>query len=116
MARISMRDSIGRQPVTGKARKVANNTFRFVRPEDGATVIRLHRTDIVQTYVDGRVKLNTGGWQTVTTKDRLNSFAPCRIYSEKGVWLVSYHSRVYAYADGIILHPDGRVEGAGEVM
>jgi len=113
MARISMRDSIGCQSVQGKARKIANNTFEFVRPEDGARVIRLHRTNIIQKYRDGRVRLNTGGWQTVTTKNRFNRFAPCTVYSNAGVWMVRYHGQEYAYADGMLLLAGGLVMGEG---
>lgn len=113
MARISMRDSIGRQPVQGKARKIANNTFEFVRPDTGARVIRLHRTNIIQFNLDGSVQLSTGGWQTVTTKNRFNRFAPCSVYSNAGVWMVAYGGKEYAYADGITLLPDGTVQGEG---
>ena len=40
------------------------------RGEDIA--VRMHSTDIIVFYKDGRVLLTFGGWQTVTTKARLN--------------------------------------------
>jgi hypothetical protein len=59
-------------------RKVANNTYAERRWPDIA--IRLHDTDVVTLHPDGSITLNTGGWYTVTTKDRLNSYLPF------GVW------------------------------
>lgn len=41
-----------------------------------------------------RITLNTGGWRTRTTKDRMNQFSAqfCgnafRVYQDKGVWFV----------------------------
>lgn len=67
---------------------ICRNTFRFVR--DGETVIRLHSTDIVRKLIDGSVVLNSGGWKSVTTKDRMNAQLPdgYRLMQEKGVWYV----------------------------
>lgn len=57
-----------------KARKVANNTLRI--ETDRGYKIRLHATDIFETVAHrgGTVyRLNSGGWQTKTTKDRINA-------------------------------------------
>jgi hypothetical protein len=77
-----------------KPRKIANNTWRYVRkgwgvkPEEEAEFIRLHHTDIIRKDRQGRVALHSGGYRTVTTKDRINRFSPYRIYSKRGVWYV----------------------------
>jgi hypothetical protein len=66
-----------------------NNTLSYYR--DGRKVLRLHHTDIAVWSEDGAtVQLYTGGWQTVTTKERLNSFFPCRIFSDRGIWYISH--------------------------
>lgn len=69
-------------------RTIANNTrLRRVEPRlvelapgvsesiPGIAVV-LHRTAIVIHWEDGMVTLNSGGWQTVTTKARMNASLP----------------------------------------
>jgi hypothetical protein len=77
-------------------KKVANNTVaRLVDPEAGVrspVAIRLHSTDVVTISPDNVVTLDTGGWRTVTTKERINRFAPrANLYSKRGVWMLSLH-------------------------
>jgi hypothetical protein len=73
----------------GKRRLLQNNTYLVQRGEDYA--VRLHNTDVVTIHADGTYTLNTGGWETVTTKDRINGYGPARVYSHRGVWAV-WHS------------------------
>jgi hypothetical protein len=61
----------------------------------GRAHIRYHKTDILTFFdlrVDGFyrwVEINTGGWQTRSTKDRLNQFLPdYRVHQVKGEWFV----------------------------
>lgn len=63
----------GIEDQVAKSRLIANNTLR-VEYLDGRKAIRLHSTDIV-TEKDGVITLNSGGWKTVTTKDRINSYS-----------------------------------------
>lgn len=65
---------------------LANNT-RLVQRGDNYAV-KLHATDVVTIRPDSTYVLNTGGWYTVTTKDRINDFGPARVYSANGVWCV----------------------------
>lgn len=83
---------------------VANNTVKYTRP-DGAIVTRLHHTDIVVQHPNGELELNTGGWKTHTTKDRLRGFA--NVYSDRGVWYVAGEP----FFDGIRIK-DGKVTNA----
>lgn len=70
-----------------KPRIVANNTFRYSR-QDGTVVYRLHFTDIMEDN-GGYITLNTGGWFTQTTKERMNEFlSGYSIIQEKGQWYV----------------------------
>lgn len=90
------------------SRKVANNTV--VRDEPGtesiggAVVIRLHQTDIVTISDNGNIKLYTGGWQTVTTKERLNRYTNAGITQKAGVWYMRDGSLYY---DGMVIKADG---------
>jgi len=86
-------------------RKIANNTY-LERREDGSIVVRLHATDVVTVYRDDTCMLNTGGWLTVTTKDRMNTYGPVSVHSVKGIWYVArWHAGRYEtlgrYFDGI---------------
>lgn len=56
-----------------ESRKVANNTQLIAfGGERKPIVLRLHSTNVVTFWSDGTITLNTGGWQTVTTAQRLN--------------------------------------------
>jgi hypothetical protein len=47
---------------------------------------------VVTISPDNVVTLDTGGWRTVTTKERINRFAPrANLYSKRGVWMLSLH-------------------------
>lgn len=98
--------------------KLAHNTVvRVVEGnkigEDGYA-IRLHSTDIVTFYKDGSVKLDSGGWQTVTTKARMNEILQpmgITIDQKKSVWYLrelGSATRTIKYFDGMIFqhHPD----------
>jgi len=95
-----------------KSRKVGNNTFEYECDDERR--IRLHHTDIVTYKANGNIVLNTGGWQTVTTKDRINKEGFC-IWQEKRVWYLSHGGETYIYQDGMTLKPDGSVIGAGKL-
>jgi len=105
-----------RNPEAGKP--IANNT-RLYRRDGGNIAVRLHNTDIIIYRPDGAVSLNTGGWYTVTTKARINEYAPGCVYSDKGTWYYSPSgarwsaSDAVPFQDGITIYPDGTVTGAG---
>ena len=62
---------------------LTNNTY--AERKDNAISIRLHGTDILIYFPDGRISFNSGGYKTVTTKDRMNRFSPVRIWQNKGI-------------------------------
>lgn len=100
-----------------KSEIIENNTIRYHK-SDGTVVIRLHFTDIVTFHPDDSITLNSGGWQTLTTKDRMNKFSPFLLYQEKNIWYVvnNYNGKgqTYVFADGIRFYLDGTVKGEGE--
>lgn len=65
-----------------------HNTRVCWRGED-AIAIRLHSTDIVTYFRDGRIQLANGGWNTVTTMARLRDYG-ATIISNGGDWLVPF--------------------------
>lgn len=100
------------------SRKLANNTYALrsaVGPgRSPVIVIRLHKTNIITFHSDGVVEVTTGGWQTVTTKDRLNNYLPggWRVYSDRGVWYwhgADTNSTGIPFSDGDVINvsPNG---------
>ena len=75
------------------AKKVGNNTFEVIY-KDGCKAIRLHRTDVVTFRRDGGCVLNTDGWQTRTTKDRMNKYSPVSVYQVDSIWYVAQKRRI----------------------
>lgn len=55
-------------------KRVANNTLE-VNYEDGKRAIRLHNTDVI-TFDGNKITLNSGGWHTRTTMERINRYLP----------------------------------------
>jgi hypothetical protein len=80
---------IGLFKKTGKPRavKIANNTYRVDLGTKEA--IRLHDTNILVFDAD-HVTLNSGGWLSQTTKDRMNQYLPyqVRIIQKNFNWFV----------------------------
>lgn len=85
-----------------ESRKIANNTT--ARLIDGGVAIRLHDTDIVVFRDGGGLVLNTGGWLSVTTKERLNRYTAAGISQKAGVWYMKDGSLFY---DGMVISEDG---------
>lgn len=79
------------QLVLGKTnrgqRKVGNNTYAFIET-DGTVAIELHGTKVVRFLTNGLVELNSGGWQTSTTKDRINKYSPVGVYQKNFEWFL----------------------------
>ena len=92
-----------------KGKPLENNTRAIMRGENVA--VRLHQTDILTFSPDGAVTYNSGGWRTVTTKDRMNEYGPARIWSDRGTWHISVNGEGKVYAEGCKVK-DGRIFGA----
>lgn len=76
MTKGEMLESLACQGVTPvKSRKAARNTIEYWT-ECGARVIRYMETDVVTIHKNGKIVLNTGGYNTVTTRARMNEFLP----------------------------------------
>jgi hypothetical protein len=99
-----------------EGRNIANNT-RLERRGDNIA-LRYHFTDIVTYHPDGSMTLDSGGWRTVTTKERINWALPRGIHlrQDKGVWFVgsSWFDNGTPYADGMRIGPRGGITGAGK--
>ena len=98
-----------------KRRKLAHNTY-LERRKGGELAVRLHDTDVVTMLPDNTFRLDSGGWRTVTTKERINRFSPARLSQEKRVWYLFTNgcdTRVL-FDDGVVIDGSGQVvSGAG---
>ena len=76
--------TIGRAPISAKL--AARNTLDYV-DATGARRIRLHNTDILTFPPKGGFVINTDGWNTVTTRARLNEVlpGPWRVFTARGL-------------------------------
>ena len=83
-----------------ESRKVGNNTY-LIRHDDYIAV-RLHNTEVVRAYPNGDIILDSGGWHTPTTKDRMNQYVSNRIWQEAGRWYLRHDGKQYLYADRVI--------------
>lgn len=83
-------------------RKLANNTYAH-RINERTIAVRLHNTDVVTLHSDGRVVYNSGGWRTLTTKERMSQFGPAQVSQTAGVWYIRVYNKTdwVVYADGI---------------
>ncbi len=69
-----------------------------VKRKGKTLIVRYHQTDVVKA-TDKTVVLNTGGWKSVTTKNRMNQASRqyglgYSVFQEKGVWFVQQGKKV----------------------
>lgn len=83
------------------SRRLAHNTYVEQLPH-ADLAIRLHATRILTFHSDGSFTVNSGGYRTVTTKQRLNALLPAgyRVYSLRYVWHISTPEGTFPFCDG----------------
>lgn len=95
------------------SKKLENNTY-LKRRDNGNVAVQLHATDVVTIHSNDSVTLDSGGWRTVTTKDRINSYAEIRVFSDKGIWQVARSwdgTGAVLFEDGMTIPPSGLIPG-----
>ena len=86
-----------------------SNTFVEYNESTNCSTIVLHRTAIaVYDHNTQALKLNTGGWQSVTTKSRLNAILSelkCgfRVFQKQFDWYLQTNNQTVDFWDGMIL-------------
>lgn len=99
------RDELGDHILGGRSkyhRNLMHNTVVRFEEEDDTYIIRYHNTDII-TYYEDHILIDVDGWETVTTKVRLNAHTPFSFWQEKGIWYFSVPETAgeYRYLDGL---------------
>lgn len=109
--RMNKRDMLASLPARPeKARMAARNTLDYTMA-DGERRIRLHGTDVVTLYPDGGFMLDTGGWNTMTTRDRMNGWLPAgyTVYTRQGQIHLSTPDGDWPFLQSIRVGPRGAV-------
>jgi hypothetical protein len=91
-------------------RKLGNNTWGVIHANGDVGII-LHSTEVVTIHTDGTYTIRSGGWRTVTTKDRICKYCPYYVTQRKWEWFVGYydgdrHHDVIPFEDGMRLSHD----------
>ena len=103
MTKTQIMANINQSTVT-RSKLIANNTVKYTF-KNGIQIIQLYETDIIIFHTDGMIELNTGGYYTRTTKNRLNRFQPFHIYQKENYeWYVEREN--LPFYDGIKLNHD----------
>ena len=96
------------------------NTLAVVY-KDGSKAIRYYYTDIITYRLDGSVVLNSDGWSTPTTKDRINyylnnkqfigagSYGGVYITQSNNRWFIDDYGKKSLFYDGVVLDHAGYV-------
>lgn len=95
------------------SRKIGNNTFRF-SSANCIEGIRLHQTTVV-CFLDHKktkVQIDNGGWETSTTKNRINRYAnegnhnfyQLLLQQKNYEWIVTLVAPVNSGKDDIVLN------------
>jgi hypothetical protein len=90
-----------------KGYKLENNTYLVNRGDYFA--VRLHSTDVVRIYHDGTYVINSGGWRTVTKKDRINKYAPVYVYQRDFKWYVDSKGEKHDFSSGMKVNESGEI-------
>jgi len=104
--RLTKKEIMGGIPDAVAVEKVDNNTYAYIT-KNGDRVLRLYHTDIVVMTLEGLIILNSGGYLTVTTKDRMNQILRPQgydLFQKNRTWYISDSSgKTVQFYDGISL-------------
>lgn len=100
-----------------KSRKLAKHTYAE-RRDNTSIAIRFHNTDIVTFMKNGSIALDSGGWRTVTTMERMNRYLPepYRVRTISRIWYLSTggwdrKAMKAVFADGCVIGKSGKLVG-----
>ena len=95
--------------VSNKANWAGSNTQVTFNENSNCSQVRLHGLLIATFDHSTRaLKIDSCGWQSVTTKSRLNALLEevkygCKVFQKNFDWFVSYNNQTTDFFDGMIL-------------
>lgn len=86
--------------------KKKGNTSVF-KNDTGGVVVKLYDTEVV-VFGNGHIKLDSGGYRTTTTKQRMNQASDefqlgFNVFQRDYEWFVNFFGQVIPFADGMII-------------
>ena len=87
-----------------KAGKPLQNNTRLLKIGDDYAV-KLHKTNVVIIHPDDTQTLDSGGWRTPTTKDRINEWSSANIYQKNLIWYLENGDLFY---DKMVVDENGK--------
>ena len=95
--------------ISNKGNWSGSNTQVTYNENTNCSSVHLHG-HLIATYDHNlkALKIDSCGWQSVTTKSRLNAILEevkygCRVFQKNFDWFVSYNNQVASFWDGMIL-------------
>ena len=83
------------------AKIIGNNTLEYIK--DDKRIIRLYDTNII-TFDNNKIILNTGGFNTVTTKARINKFLNNGyVYQKNFEMYCNYKEKTYKFENDTLI-------------
>src|SRR4051812_6598024 len=76
---------------SGLDRPLERNTRAVLHDE--YVGILLHQTEVVKFHKNDDTEFNSGGWRTMTTKDRMGYASRFEVYSQSGTWYIYHRGR-----------------------
>lgn len=102
--------------LTGRSTLLVKTSYGLAYP-DGCYGIKYHNTIVVDMELKGGKELyriNTGGWYSNTTRDRINTYSPISIVSVQGTWFcANKRGRVFKYQPDIVFDSAGNCKTKG---
>ena len=90
------------------------------RMADGSITVQYHRTIVVRADKDGTFTLNSGGYRTATTKERIKAYSPAVLYQKAHRWYLAPRNQdgtINWAKDARVEFYDGmRIDAAGNVL
>lgn len=89
----------------------------YLHRVNGGIAMKYHDTDVVVWYPNGRVRLNNGGHDTLTTRQRMSRVTGVRVGRDRGRTLVMTfpggRRTTYPYRNGMVIGPGGELVKCG---
>jgi hypothetical protein len=87
--------------------EVGSHKTSVIMDNDNVLMVTYHNTIVVKVS-DDEIVLNSGGWQTSTTKRRMNQASlqynlGFSVYQSDFCWYVSYNGDIIPFKDNMIL-------------
>ena len=102
--------------LSNKGNWAGSNTTVLYNENTNCSSVLLHGHQIATLdHNTNALKLSSCGYETVTTKSRLNAILDevkygCRVFQKQFEWFISYNNQTQSFVDGMILLDTNNLE------